>query len=191
MTPPADQDRSDAAGVLTLVLPLNRRRRLRRLMFGVALVASVLALAVLALLGFTGNLGLVYFAAPGFVVVLSVPFTIAWWTRPSRLPAADPVLERGGLRLSADGRRLRRDVVVPWAKVRRLSVSLRTLAIDPLEWADLGGDDPAERARWAKEQQRRRQTDLALLYPLAAGLPGRARLAEIVADLSDGQVRLG
>ncbi|MBB3096359.1 hypothetical protein FHR83_004029 [Actinoplanes campanulatus] len=73
---------------------------------------------VLVVLVMTGTGQLLYLLAPGFLAVLTVPFGIAWIARPSRLPKADPVLDRTGIRLSADGRLLRRDVVLPYCPAR-------------------------------------------------------------------------
>lgn len=179
-----------ASGVDSLALPLNRRRSLRKALFVIALLLSVVSLAVLVALLFAGLFMLVYLLAPTFMVILIIPFTIVWATRPSRLPAADPVLDRTGIRLSADGRVLRRDVFLPWDRVSRLSVMLRTLAIDPVDWADLGGVDAADRERWTRRRTEKSGTPWALDYALAKGMPPKAQLRAIVADLSGGRVNL-
>jgi hypothetical protein len=130
----------------------------------------------------------VYFWAPGFIAVLLIPCIVAWGTRLSRLPKVDPVLDRTGIRLGAGGRRLRRDVVLPWDRVKVLSLGTRHVTIEPLVWADLGGDDEVERRRWAKRESRRQlSSERALQYGLAKGLPPKAQLRAIVADLSDGR----
>ncbi|MET8150289.1 hypothetical protein ACIBSW_13365 [Actinoplanes sp. NPDC049668] len=187
---PARTNPSARSGAVdTLTLPLNRRRRVRWafFLFGLALVLPVLIL--LAVLTMTGTLQLVYLSAPGFLAVLTVPVCIAWFARPGRLPKADPVLDRSGIRLSADGRLLRRDVVLTWERVQALSIVARTLTIDPVAWTDLAGDDAAEHKRWAKREGKRRG-DRALTYGLAKGLPAKAQLRDIVTDLSGGRVKL-
>ncbi|MBO3737497.1 hypothetical protein [Actinoplanes flavus] len=173
----------------TCVLPLNRRRRLQRGLFRFGVALTVPGVIVLVVLAITGAGQLVYLLAPGFLAVLTVPFGIAWIARPNRLPKADPVLDRTGIRLSADGRTLRRDVVLPWDRVKTLTIVFRTLTVDPVAWPDLGGDDEAERGRWAK-RERKRQSRPALQYGLAKGLPSREQLRDVVADLSGGRVGL-
>ncbi|MEU4217136.1 hypothetical protein [Actinoplanes sp. NPDC026623] len=180
---------SNSAVADTLTLPLNRRRRVQRGFFLLGVVLTVPVLALVAILILTSTLQFAYLFAPGFLALLTVPFGIAWLSRPSRLPHADPVLDRTGIRLSADGRLLRRDVVLTWDRVQLLAITLRTLTIDPAAWPDLAGDDPAERGRWAKREKKRTGRG-ALQYGLAAGLPAKARLREIVADLSAGRVDL-
>jgi hypothetical protein len=180
---------SDSAVVDTLTLPLNRRRRVQRGFFVLGLVLTVPVLALVAVLILTSTLELVYLFAPGFLAVLTVPFGIAWLSRPSRLPKADPVLDRTGIRLSAGGRLLRRDVVLTWDRVKLLAINPRLLTIDPVAWTDLAGDDAVERKRWAKREARR-SGRAALQYGLVAGLPAKPRLREIVADLSAGRVEL-
>jgi hypothetical protein len=177
--------------VETLTLPLDRRRRGQRIVFLLALALNIPVLLVFLLLFLTSTLQLVYFWAPGFVAVLLFPCVVAWGTRLTRLPKADPVLDRSGIRLSADGRRLRRDVVLSWNQVTHLGLSKRYLTIEPLTWADLGGDDEVERKRWAKREARRRSSgDRALQYRLVPGILPKAQLRAIVADLSDAQVNI-
>ncbi|MEV4708377.1 hypothetical protein [Actinoplanes sp. NPDC049316] len=178
----------DPAAALTL--PLNRRRRARRAAFLIGLLLIVPVLAVIAVLALTRTLSLAYLFAPGFLAALSVPFGIAWIARPNRLPKADPVLDHTGIRLSADGRRLRRDVVLPWDRVRSLGIVLRTLTIEPVAWTDLAADDPADRKRWERRERNRNQTRRCLEYGLAKGLPGKVQLRDIVTDLSGGRVSL-
>jgi hypothetical protein len=180
-----------SAGVDTLTLPLNRRRRVQWFFFLLGLALTVPVLALLAVLTVTRTLALVYMYAPGFLALLSIPASVSWFARPSRLPTADPVLDRTGIRLGAGGRRVRRDVVLPWDRVKFLVLSQRGVAIEPVAWADLGGDDAAERRRWAKRERRRRNSShRALQYGLVKGLPPKAQLRDIVADLSDGLVKL-
>jgi hypothetical protein len=180
---------ADSAGVDTLTLPLNRRRRVQRGFFLLGVVLTVPVVALVVVMALTSTLQMVYLFAPGFLGVLTVPFGIAWISRPSRLPKADPVLDRTGIRLSADGRLLRRDVVLSWDRVQLLAVTLRTLTIDPVAWTDLAGADAAEGKRWAKRETKRANRG-ALQYSLAAGLPAKAQLRDIVAELSAGRVNL-
>jgi len=79
--------------------------------------------------------------------------------------------------------------VLTWDRVQRLTLSHRLLTIQPVEWTDLGGADPVERERWAK-RAKKRPSRPAVQYTLAKGLPARAQLREIVAQLSAGQVNL-
>lgn len=162
---------------------------MRRALFLLGAALTVPVLIVLVVLVMTGTGQLVYLLAPGFLAVLTVPFGIAWIARPSRLPKADPVLDRTGIRLSADGRLLRRDVVLPWDRVKTLTITFRTLTVDPAAWSDLGGDDEVERGRWAK-RERKSKGRRALQYGLAKGLPSRERLRDVVDDLSGGRVDL-
>jgi hypothetical protein len=174
--------------VETLALPLNRRRRGQWILFLLALALTIPVLVVIVMLLLTSTLQLVYLWAPGFIVVLLIPCIVAWCARPTRLPKADPVLDRTGISLSAGGRRLRRDVVLSWDRVKFVALGTRHVTIEPLAWADLGGDDEVERRRWAKRESRRRfSSDRALQYGLAKGLPPRAELRAIVADLSGGR----
>jgi hypothetical protein len=177
--------------VETLTLPLNRRRRGQWTVFLLALALNIPVLVVIVMLVLTSTLQLVYFWAPGFIAVLLIPCIVAWCARPTRLPKADPVLDRTGIRLSAGGRRLRRDVVLSWDRVKYLAVGKRHVAVEPLVWADLGGDDEVERRRWAKRESRRQvSSNPALRYGRVKGLIPKAELRAIVADLSDGRVKI-
>jgi hypothetical protein len=178
----------DPAAPAALRLPLNRRRGGRRALFLLGLAGGVLVLALLAVLALTSTLQLASLFLPGLLAALTVPFGLAWLARPERLPREDPVLDRTGIRLSADGRLLRRDVVLPWDRVRVLGITLRTLTIDPVAWTDLAADDPADRERWARRESKRKGR--CLMYGLAKGLPGKAHLRQAVTELSGGRVTL-
>jgi hypothetical protein len=91
---PVFTSESSIGPVDAVVVPLKRCRAGKRLLFVVAVLCAVLALAVLAVPVFLELLSHVYLTAPGFLIVLSVPFTIAWWTRPSRPAPAELVLDR-------------------------------------------------------------------------------------------------
>ncbi|GIE92012.1 hypothetical protein [Actinoplanes regularis] len=174
-----------------LTLTLNRRRRGQWVLFLLGLTLNIPVLVVLAALFLTSALELVYLQAPGLIALLTIPCTVAWYARPTRLPKAEPVLDRAGIGLSAGGRHVRRDVVLPWDRVKFLSIGKRGVSIEPVAWTDLAGDDEAERRRWAKREGRRRNSRWALHYGLAkGGRPSKGQLRDIVADLSGGQVKL-